>query len=565
MESLEFSFESRQASLIRMRKEEFDFLIIGGGITGAATARDAASRGLSVALVEERDFAWGTSSRSSKLIHGGLRYLENMEFHLVFEALAERARLLKQSPLVRLLRFYMPLYKRDRHGRGLLGMGLWLYDFLSLFKTPGFHRFLSRKKILKEIPWLNEEGLKGSFSYFDASMWDDLITIETLRSAHQMEAAIVNYTKALSPIKKENHIVGFTVQDLENPSSDPISVYAKKVIVCVGPWTDLVAETLSPQWKKWLTPSKGIHLVFDLKKFPVPGAVVMSNPKDGRITFVVPRPDLGNGILIVGTTDGATSGDPTKTEIALSDVDYLMDLLTIYFPKARFQKEDILNAYVGVRPLVDPHLMASGRRNGVSLQKVSREHYISNGPGGSVIVAGGKYTTHRTMAEEIVDFALKDFKTTGKIKNSNTKGPINPKGLEEEVSKAKIEAKNKGWFVPDALWEHYGAEALDVARIHYNRITFMDHSEDKSPEGFPMLIAQLRFAIRNHMVVHLEDFYLRRLPLFLSRKDAGLSLAEKLAEVWAEERGLNQVEAKKEVERLKTEIEKRREWMKNVL
>ena len=562
MANLEFSFESRKTSLTRMRKEEFDFLIIGGGITGAATARDAASRGLSVALVEERDFAWGTSSRSSKLIHGGLRYLENMEFHLVFEALAERARLLKQSPLVRPLRFYMPLYKTDRHGRGLLGMGLWLYDFLSFFKTPGIHRFLSRKKILKAIPWLNEEGLKGSFSYFDASMWDDLITIETLRSANQMGAAIVNYTKALSPIKKENQIVGFTVRDLENPNSDPISVYAKKVIVCTGPWTDLVGETLSPGWKKWLTPSKGIHLVFDLKKLPVPGAVVMSNPKDGRITFVIPRPDLGSGILIVGTTDGVTNDDPAKTEINSADIDYLMDLLTIYFPKAHLQKEDILNAYVGVRPLVNPHLMKSDG-NGVSLQKVSREHYIANGPHGSVIVAGGKYTTHRTMAEEIIDFALQDFKTEGTLCKSNTKAPVNPKGLEEEILKAKEEAKNKGWFMPDSLWEHYGAESLDVA--HYNRITLMDNPEDKSPEGFPMLGAQLRFAIRNHMVVHLEDFYLRRLPLFLSRKDAGLPFSEKLAEVWAEERGLSQFEAKKEVERLKIEIEKRREWMKRLI
>src|SRR5262245_14533187 len=193
----EFSFRSRAEALRAFREEVFDLLIIGGGITGAGTARDAVSRGLKVALVEARDFAWGTSSRSSKLIHGGLRYLQNMEFGLVFEALSERSHLLKTVPhMVRPLPFFMSVYKGDKPGKLLLNIGLWIYDVLALGRAPGFHHVFSKKKFLEQIPFLKGEGLKGGFRYYDASMWDDVLAVETLRAAHEGGAAIANYVEA---------------------------------------------------------------------------------------------------------------------------------------------------------------------------------------------------------------------------------------------------------------------------------------------------------------------------------------------------------------------------------
>lgn len=576
----DFSFQSRQKALERFRNETFDLLVIGGGITGAATARDAVSRGLKVAVVEKKDFAWGTSSRSSKLIHGGLRYLENMEWGLVFEALSERSHLLKLVPhMVRPLKFFMPIYKGDRPGRWMLTMGLWLYDALSLFRTPGFHRHLSRRKMLETVPFLRDTNLEGGFSYYDASMWDDVLAVETLRSAAEAGAAVANYVEAVAPVWHESRIVGFRIRDLESGSEDTdreCVLRAKKVIICAGPWTDVVGATLSSQWRQWLNPSKGVHLIFDLKRLPVPGALVMSHPEDGRISFVIPRQDFGTGVVIVGTTDAATSPDPEKASVDASDVSYLLDLLNRYFPSLKIGKDDIISAYVGVRPLMGAQSSTAGSEGtsgGITaeqLQKVSREHYIGAGPGGTVIVAGGKYTTHRTMAQEIVDFALEVWQQEAKgdkidkppsCSGSKTNAPVNPNATPDAIAKGRTLAAAKGWNVPEELWARYGAEALEILDIR--RQTPKPVLED--PPGFPLLAAQLRHAIRNEMVMHLEDFYLRRVPLYATRPDHGLPWAEELAQVWAQERGLPTLETVNELDHLREEIDRRGAWKRDVI
>ncbi|HAR41141.1 MAG TPA: glycerol-3-phosphate dehydrogenase/oxidase, partial [Bdellovibrionales bacterium] len=271
-ELLNFSFRTRADALRKFREQTFDLLVIGGGITGAAVARDAAMRGLSVAVVDKQDFAAGTSSRSSKLIHGGLRYLENLEFGLVFEALKERSLLLKTVPnMVRPLPFYFPVHGGDRPGKWMLGTGMWLYDLLAMFRAPGFHKTLSKRDFLQAFPFLRSEGLKGGFRYFDASMWDDVLTVQVLRSAHEAGAVVANYVEAIAPQWKGDRIVGYRLRDLESdPGEGEIDIRAHQIAVCVGPWTDLLGQTLSRNWKKWLAPSRGVHLVFDLKRIPVP-------------------------------------------------------------------------------------------------------------------------------------------------------------------------------------------------------------------------------------------------------------------------------------------------------
>jgi glycerol-3-phosphate dehydrogenase len=577
--SLEFSFKSREQSLQRFRDETFDLLVIGGGITGAAVARDATTRGLKVAVVDRKDFAYGTSSRSSKLIHGGLRYLQNMEFGLVFEALSERALLLKTIPtMVRPLPFFMPVYEGDRNGRAILDTGLWLYDLLALFRTPGFHQRLSREKVLEQIPHLRKEGLKGGFRYFDASMWDDVLAVETLRSAHAGGAAIASYTEATGPLWSEDRVCGFRVRDLESPGPGAeIDLRAHRTVVCAGPWTDEVGATLSSQWRGWLNPSKGVHLIFDLKRFPMPGAMVMSIPGDGRIAFVIPRPDFGAGVTIVGTTDGPTPKDPDQAAVEKGDVDYLMGLLKRYFPELGLKTSDILSAYVGVRPLMGATVPMTGSEgqsahSGGELQKVSREHHIGLGPGGTVVVAGGKYTTHRKMGEEIVDFTLKHWRTDSKggrgpafpssVGPSQTRVPVNPKATAPAVEGSRIEAASKSLNVPEELFSRYGSDALSVleAQARHPR----ESGASKDPEGFPLLAAQLRHAIRSEMVLHLDDFYIRRVPLYSSRMDHGLPWADELAGVWAEERGMDEAAMQAELAKLRAELAHRSAWKKDL-
>jgi glycerol-3-phosphate dehydrogenase len=511
----EFSHKTRSRNLERLENEEFDFLIIGGGITGAGVAWDASSRGYKVALIEKDDFAHGTSSRSSKLVHGGLRYLENYEFPLVFEALSERSYLLQSAPhLVRPLPFYMPVYEDSPHSAYLLSAGMWFYDLLSLFRAPALHQRISGGVSARMIPGIKKKGLKCTFKYFDASMWDDALVLDVLLQAHENGACILSQTKAVKSHRDaKGNITSMTVRDQLNGQEREVRF--KKLIVCAGVWTDEVGEILDgAKWQKWLAPSRGLHLVFDWKTFPVPGAVTMQID-DGRIAFVIPRHDFGQGITIVGTTDGPCSLPPDQIEdeasAIASDRTYLLKLLEQYFPDLHLGEEQVVNHYIGIRPLVDPNRSASGGSS--NLQKVSREHTIDHGPGGSVIVAGGKYTTFRKMAEQIVDFA-----THGQeYREPETDVTLFQPAVPGEVQRAREIARARGWNIPDLLFERYGADSLVIHQIHLNHCdqTTVD------PEGFPELEAQFRYAVRHQMVLSVEDFVRRRQPLHLCRKDHG--------------------------------------------
>lgn len=560
----DFSYDSRRKALNRFESEGFDFLVIGGGITGAAVARDAASRGLRVALIERDDFASGTSSASSKLIHGGLRYLENFEFKLVFESLSERAHLIRTQPnLVRWLKFYLPVYSTDKRGMNIVSLGLWLYDLLSLFRAPHFHRRLSREKMIDQLPELRREGLVGGFTYYDASMWDDVMCVENARAASELGAAIVTRMEAVAPIwdLETSMISGFECRDRETGKS--VSVRAHRTILCGGPFTDQMGEILlkgAPKkesapylgsdghWRNWLKPSRGTHLIFSKDRLRVAGAMLLSTPEDGRISFVIPREDYGPGVVIVGTTDGPSPEDPSEVRAEEEDVRYLLRLLARYFPDLKLTEADIISRYVGVRPLMDPG--SSG-----DLATVSREHHIDRGPGGTTLIAGGKYTTHRTMALEIVDKALgywlDDFWAARAPRvpawlQSRTHTPVNPAVTKEAVD-AFLETLNPNVAYPArellrSLVERYGADARSILEIHEK------HPESiASPDGFPYLEAQLRHAIHKEYVLGLDDFYFRRLPLYLCRKDHAGPWLEPLSKVWASELGKSETERSAEI------------------
>ena len=533
-----FSASQRSRFLNRLKNEVFDLIIVGGGITGAGVARDACQRGLKVALLEMNDFASGTSSRSSKLIHGGIRYLENMEFHLVFEALSERTKLFEMTPhLVHPLRFMIPLYESSRVGMFKMGLGMWLYDALALFQAPEMHENLNATETIERMSILNQQELKGSFVYSDAYMDDDRLVHETLRSAVSEGACCLNYIKAdTATYDSENKINGLYVVD--QFSQERIHIQGSHIVSSVGPWTDMTAPGLVPDWKKILRPTKGIHLTFRKDRLPLSSAVVMAAEKSNRIVFAIPRHEM----VIVGTTDTDYSGDPAQAQVTSEDVTYLLQISNQYFPGARLKPEDIVSSYVGVRPLVKDDSQDEG--------KTSREHTIISDPRGLTFVAGGKYTTYRLMSQQIVDAALKYFSFEKKalLQKAKTDQPLNawtdPETYQNSILTANSDLERK-------LAERYGSEAKLILNKY----------------GFTANYWQIEAyqAIHQTMCYNLTDFYARRVPLMLSEVDHGLQHLDDIAAVFEVELGLSTEQINQQKQNLNSYINRELAWRKSLI
>lgn len=544
-----FSVSDRVQNVARLEREQFDILIIGGGITGAGVARDAASRGMKVALVEAKDYAIGTSSRSSKLIHGGIRYLENMEFGLVFEALSERRLLFELAPhLVHPLRFVLPLYKGGRVGMFKMGLGMWLYDALSMFEAPELHERLSASESTERLPLLQTKDLLGSYVYSDAYMDDDRLCIETHRAASKLGAVAANFVSADDAQMQNGKVVSVGVTDQTTGKS--FRVKAKHVISTTGPWTDIVASKLLSDWHKILRPSKGVHLTFDRKRLPLHQAVVMAADAQKRIVFGIPRHEM----IIIGTTDTDFSGDPYDVNATAEDVKYLLNVASEYFPGAKLTANDIISTYAGVRPLV-----ADGSE---SESKTSREHVIINDPRNITFVAGGKYTTYRRMAEHTVEEALKNFSIDDQVRfgRGDTKKALNPLATIESMEESRRSAAewSKAYGIDrdamDILIDRHGGEAIKVMNEAQHVASYTQSNEDK------VWAFEAVHAIRHTMCRGLIDFYVRRAPLFLSRPDHGLGLLALISKVFAKELAWSDSKRHEESAALQAYVRHELEW-----
>ena len=332
----------RRATLARLGQETFDLLVIGGGVTGAGIARDAALRGLKVALGEKTDFAAGTSSKSSKLVHGGFRYLEHAQFRLVFEGTNERALLMKVAPhLVRPLEFLLPVYKHDKPGLFVLDVGLWIYDGLSKFSSPKLHRTVRAPRLGKIEPGLKRDGLDGGLLYYDCATDDARLTLENIVDARALGATIANYTRAVKLLRDGDRIAGAEVQPVDAGDDGAIvPVRAKVTINATGPWSDDVRKLAGD--KSILHASKGVHLVVDAKRLAPRHAVVMKQKK--RIVFCIP---WGQDRTVIGTTDTFWDAPPEEVHTDAADVAYLLDLANNYFPAARLGPDDVLATWAG--------------------------------------------------------------------------------------------------------------------------------------------------------------------------------------------------------------------------
>ncbi len=368
-----------------------DLLIIGGGIVGAGIARDASLRGASVVLVEQGDFAGGTSSQTSKLIHGGLRYLEHAHFRLVFESLRERAVLLRAAPhLVRPLPFLIPNYQGDARGRALIHAGLSLYDALGCFGPLSRHRCHDRAAVLRLEPALAPEGLRGGATYLDAQMQDARLCLENVLEAQAHGAICRNYCRLVEFTRADGRLTGAVVED--RWSQQRYTVSARAIVNATGPWADRVRQLSDPAAMPRLRPSKGIHLV--TRRLTQERALLISARRDGRVFFILPW----ERHTLIGTTDTDTDELPEAARATAEEVAYLLTEVNRVLPQARVGPADVLATFAGLRPLVaGPGQLAS----------VSREHVIDIDAHGLISVLGGKFTTYRRMAEETVNLIVR--------------------------------------------------------------------------------------------------------------------------------------------------------------
>lgn len=381
--------------IARLKSEKFDILIIGGGINGCAIARDAALRGAKVALIEKNDFAAGASGKTTKLIHGGIRYLEQFNFKLVYEALRERQVLLNTAPqLVRPLEFIIPVYKNAPRSLLKIKTGVTIYDLMAGKNNLRCHRSLKKNELISLERNIDPVNLKGGVIYCDAQMDDVRLCLDNAISAYNSGCCPANKVEAAGFIKEKERIVGVKAQDLL--TKENFSISASVVVNATGAWSNSTVKLDDPQAKPITRPAKGIHIVY--RKLPHERAILLSNHKDKRIFFVIPW----RNFTLIGTTDTDFNGSPDEVYAYADEVDYLLDETRRVFPNENIDKKGIITTYASLRPLVNTE--------GRPAWQVSREHLIKESVAGLISVVGGKYTTYRHLAEQVVDLVLSKFK-----------------------------------------------------------------------------------------------------------------------------------------------------------
>ncbi|HET7456697.1 MAG TPA: glycerol-3-phosphate dehydrogenase/oxidase [Gemmatimonadaceae bacterium] len=531
--------QSRASTLARLARENFDVLVIGGGITGAGVARDAALRGLRVALVERDDWASGTSSRSSRLVHGGVRYLEHGHLHLVFESSRERRTLLTIAPhLVRPLPFTWPVYEGARVPRWKLGAGLLLYDALSLFRNVAPHERLSAAEVSEREPALLDRGLVGGARYYDASTDDARLTLANAVAAAEAGAAVLNHAPVRALLREGGRIVGATIGDAldgDGGASGEIAVRARVVVNATGPWGDALRRLDEPDARDSVRGSKGVHVSVPRDRVGNRGALTLLAPSDGRVMFVLPA----GAHAIVGTTETATTAGPDDVRATAADVAYLLAAANAFFPDARLTTADVVSAWAGIRPLASS---AAGGHGAAG--SASREHAITTSPSGVISVSGGKLTTYRSMAAEIVDAAERALGHPPRASDT-ARQPL-PGGDVGDVDAAITAAAPivaAAWRAAGVL-PNDGDEARRVAArlvgAHGSRWREVWALAEAEPAlaapvaaGLPYVGAELRYAVARETACTVADLLVRRTPLAFETRDHGRAAAARAAEIVA--------------------------------
>jgi glycerol-3-phosphate dehydrogenase len=499
--------KTRSAAIDRLGAEKFDLLVIGGGITGAGIALDAATRGLSVALVEKNDFASGTSSKSSKLIHGGLRYLEHREFGLVHEATSERDRLRRIAPhLVTPVGFFWP---HRFGGSRKAGVGLWIYDVMAAFRNVKRHDRIDGDRSLELAPALGRP-MEG-YLYYDSQTDDSRLVLAVIRAARKAGAVVCNHAEAIDVLDAGGRAAGAAVRD--TIGGETFEVRAAGVVNATGVWADDVRLHESAEAEHKLRPSKGIHVVLSAKTLPLNAAVIFPT-LDRKLIFAVPW--LSS--VIVGTTDTDYSGPVSSPSVTAEEVDNMLAALSKTFGRP-FSPADLVGAYAGLRPLLsDPRWTTT--------RDLSRHHAIIEGPKGVITVTGGKLTTYRRMAEEVVDLVTKSRGQFVRGVTSSTKLGLTDlesarKRVAEKTAELDLDPE-----IATSLLRSYGDEARDVLDLCAGMELL-----DPIAEGLPYLLGEAVWAIRDEMAVSPSDLLERRVRVSLQDPLGGAANRNAITEI----------------------------------
>jgi len=538
---------TREHRLGRLAEEAFDILVIGGGVSGVAVARDAARRGFRTALIEAADFARGTSSRSSRLVHGGLRYLEHFEFDLVFEASQERRTLLEIAPhLVRPLEFFFPIFEDGRVGRLKLEAGLWLYDALSLFRNIERHQMLGADELASAEPGLRQDGLLGGARYFDAQVDDARLVITTAIAAEEAGAAVANRVEATDIDATD--WPGHRVRACDQETGNEFDIDALAVVNATGPWGERTLRRAGVERGVRLIPSRGTHIHVPRDRVGHDHALIFEAPSDGRVMFVLPwRSDL----TLIGTTDDFHEGPPESVAATREDVDYLLSSTNHLFPGAHLTKDDVLSAWAGLRPLVAPEVGEDGTGGGEG--EVSREFEIHEEPEGFFSLLGGKLTSHRAMAEDTVDRVasfLRSANVEAVAKCDTDTVPL-PGGAFEDLDalRERVSARATELAVGEAgaarLTRAYGTRAEDVLAL------VADRPQLAAPilEDRPHILAEAVHAVRAEYAGSVEDVLYRRTRVALETRDGVEEASRRTARVLADELGWSDARVRDEISR----------------
>ncbi|SIS92692.1 glycerol-3-phosphate dehydrogenase/oxidase [Belliella pelovolcani] len=484
----------------------WDLAVIGGGASGLGVALDALSRGLSVVLVEKADFAKGTSSRSTKLVHGGVRYLAQGDVMLVFEALKERGRLLKNAPhLTHNQPFIIPIY--TFFDKLQYSVGLKIYDWMAGKLRLGKSKFISKEETLKRLPRVKQEGLKGGVVYHDGQFDDARLALSIAMTCNEMGGNMLNYTKVNALIKNnKGKITGIQVRDLIGKKNYQIK--ANMVVNATGVFTDKILQLDQPSAPKSIQPSQGIHLVVDQSFIGGKDALMIPKTTDGRVLFAVPWQDK----LVLGTTDTIREKAKLEPEALAKEIDFVLETASAYLTK-KPTKSDVLSVYAGLRPLAAP------KEGSTKTKEISRSHKVIVSDSNLVSITGGKWTTFRKMGEDTVN---QFSKVSGKSIGKSQSAEIKYHGYTEHPQ--------------EGHWKGYGSNAEKIQKMIQDdpKLGELLHSE------YPYTLAEVIWAVKYEMAIKVEDILARRLRILFLDAKAAKSIAPKVAQLMAKMFGENE-------------------------
>jgi glycerol-3-phosphate dehydrogenase len=535
-----------------MSTEGVDVLVIGGGITGAGIALEAAARGYRVGLVEKGDFAGGTSSKSTKLVHGGIRYLPQFDFALVQEALVERGRLMRNAPhLVRPLGFVLPLYAENKRPLGtpiappggigmsaLLRAGLTLYDLMAGGLAIQRHRHIGARRALELAPALKAEGLRDAFLYYDGQTDDTRLTLTVLRTAAKRGARLANYVEVVGFDLEAGEIRAARVRDFL--SDEEFAIPARAVINATGAFAGQL-EALAGVPRIAIAPAKGVHLTLPRQALPVTDyAVVLPETPDGRLLFIVPW----NTRVILGTTD-TKGGDLNRPAATEADVNYLLSTANAYL-RTTLDRSQVISAWAGYRPLVSP-----ANADSQATAKLSRNHVVADGPGGMITVTGGKLTTYRRMAQDALDHLARRWKQpiTHPTESLTLDGAEGHAACQDALRQA---AARFGWG-QDVLARlaQYGGQAKAILALCAGDGALAQ----RIVPDLPYIMAEVLYACHHEMAVTLEDVLARRLHIQTEDWSQGVEPAPAVARLMAGALGWSAHETMRQVERYHEQLQ----------